>query len=304
MGRPVRRRPLGGAGPTVGQRPVRLAARPVRPGRLPGARPGTGRRRPARPGRAGPDAGRPGRPGGRRAPPARSGPPSRTRTCTPRWSAACWSGSAPSAASCAPAGPATTRSPPTCGSTCATTPGVVAARIVELADALVEQAARHVHTPAPGHDPRAARPAGHLRPLAAGARPSAAAGPGAAARLGPPGGGQPAGRRRAGRLRAAAGPGGGLQGAGFPDLVRQLDGRGGRPGLRRRVPLRHRAARGAPVPARRGGGAVDLAGVRLGRAGRLLRHRLVDHAAEEERRHRRAGPGQVRSADRWAGRAC
>ena len=54
--------------------------------------------------------------------PASSGRPSTTRTCTPRWSAACWSGSAPSAASCGPAGPATTRSPPTCGSTCATTP--------------------------------------------------------------------------------------------------------------------------------------------------------------------------------------
>nr|WP_258545310.1 argininosuccinate lyase [Micromonospora provocatoris] len=58
--------------------------------------------------------------------------------------------SAASAASCAPAGPATTRSPPTCGSTCATTPRGVAARLVELAEALVEQAERHVDTAAPG----------------------------------------------------------------------------------------------------------------------------------------------------------
>ena len=52
--------------------------------------------------------------------PARPPP---TRTCTPRWSAACSSGSARSAASCGPAAAATTRSPPTCGCTCATTPG-------------------------------------------------------------------------------------------------------------------------------------------------------------------------------------
>ena len=45
-------------------------------------------------------------------------------------------------------------------------------------------------------------------------------------------------------------------------------------------------------------------GVRLGRAGRRVRHRLVDHAAEEERGHRRAGPGQVRPAHRRPGRAC
>ena len=45
--------------------------------------------------------------------PAPSPAPSPTRTCTPPWSAACWSGSAPtSAASCGPAGRATTRSPP------------------------------------------------------------------------------------------------------------------------------------------------------------------------------------------------
>ena len=64
--------------------------------------------------------GRPGRAGGRRAGRHVHGRRSTTRTCTPRWNAACWSGSARSAASCAPAAAATTRSPPTCGSTCAT----------------------------------------------------------------------------------------------------------------------------------------------------------------------------------------
>ena len=50
-----------------------------------------------------------------------------TRTCTPRSSAAWSSGSAPSsAAGCGPAGRATTRSPPWCGCTCATTPASIA----------------------------------------------------------------------------------------------------------------------------------------------------------------------------------
>ena len=128
VGRAVRRRPGRGAGPAVGVGAVRLAARAVRPRRLPGARPGAAPRRPARRGRAGPDARRPGRAGGRRARPARSRRRSPTRTCTPRSSAGCWSGSARSAASCAPAAAATTRSPPTCGSTCATRPGSWPAR--------------------------------------------------------------------------------------------------------------------------------------------------------------------------------
>ena len=123
LGRPVRLRPGGGAGPAVGQRPVRLAAGPLRPARLPGARPGAAPGRPAGRRRAGPDAGRARRP--RRSLPDGRVParPPPTRTCTPRWSAGCWSGSARSAASCGPAAAATTRSPPTCGCTCATTPG-------------------------------------------------------------------------------------------------------------------------------------------------------------------------------------
>ena len=42
LGRPVRRRPGRGAGPPVGERPLRLAAGTLRPRRLPGARPGAG----------------------------------------------------------------------------------------------------------------------------------------------------------------------------------------------------------------------------------------------------------------------
>ena len=44
--------------------------------------------------------------------------------------------------------------------------------------------------------------------------------------------------------------------------------------------------------------------VRLGRARRRLLDRVVDHAAEEEPRHRRAGPRQVRPADRQPDRRC
>ena len=54
----------------------------------------------------------------------------------------------------------------------------------------------------------------------------------------------------------------------------------------------------APVAHRRGVGAVDQRGVRLRPPRRRLRHRLVDAAAEEEPRHRRAGARQGGSADR------
>ena len=64
------------------------------------------------------------------------------------------------------------------------------------------------------------------------------------------------------------------------------------------------ARRPAPLPPRRGVGAVDERGVRLRPPGRRLRHRLVDAAAEEEPRHRRAGPGQGRPPGRRPHRAC
>jgi argininosuccinate lyase len=57
-------------------------------------------------------------------------------------------------------------------------------------------------------------------------------------------------------------------------------------GLRRRVPLRHRAARHTPVADRRGDHLVGHARIRLGATRRRLVDRLVDHAAEEEPRYR------------------
>ena len=49
---------------------------------------------------------------------------------------------------------------------------------------------------------------------------------------------------------------------------------------------------------------LDDPRVRLGRARRRLRHRVVDHAAEEEPGRRRAGPRQGRPADRPPDRRC
>ena len=118
LGRPFGGGPSRGAGGSLQVHRLRLAARAVRPGRLPGPRPRAAPRRPARPTTSWPDARRPAssRP---RSPRARSRRSSPTRTCTRRSSAGSPRSSARSAASCAPAAAATTRSPPTCGCTCA-----------------------------------------------------------------------------------------------------------------------------------------------------------------------------------------
>ena len=97
---------------------------------------------------------------------------------------------------------------------------------------------------------------------------------------GPP---SPARRGCPGRLVAAARPRADDSRAGVRLGGGELGRRGRRPRLRRRVPVRHRAGRGAPVPSGRGDRAVDHPGVRLAHPGRRLRHRVVDHAAEEPR---------------------
>ena len=94
----------------------------------------------------------------------------------------------------------------------------------------------------------------------------------------------PAGQRRAGCIDAAARPPGCGGGAELREHHSQLAGRCGRPGLLRGAHLGLRAAHGAPVAARRGGGAVDIQRVRLRRAAGQPRHRLIPHAAEEEPR--------------------
>ena len=80
--------------------------------------------------------------------------------------------------------------------------------------------------------------------------------------------------------------------------VRELARRGVRPRLRRRGAVRRRARAGAPVAHRRGDRAVVERRVRVRAARRRLQHRLVDAAAEEEPRHRRARARQGRPGDR------
>ena len=85
--------------------------------------------------------------------------------------------------------------------------------------------------------------------------------------------------------------------------VRQQPRRCLRPRLRGRGALRPDPGRDPPLPHGRGVGPLDerRAGLRPPR--RRLRHRLVDDAAEEEPRHRRAGAGQGRPGDRRPHRA-
>src|SRR5207249_3084931 len=88
--------------------------------------------------------------------------------------------------------------------------------------------------------------------------------------------GQPARVRRAGRVVAGGRPAGARGRARLRRAGPELHGRGGRPRLRGRVLLRRGAGRGASVPARRGGRALVLAGVRLGGDRRRLRDRVLD----------------------------
>ena len=119
-----------------------LASARARPGAAPGRAAGRRRARPA--------AGRAGQPRRGLPRPASSARTPPTRTCTPRWSAACSSGSARSAASCGPAAAATTRSPPTCGCTCATTSGSSSRGWPSWRRRCSPRPPARRHTPAPG----------------------------------------------------------------------------------------------------------------------------------------------------------
>ena len=148
-----------------------------------------------------------------------------------------------------------------------------------------------VHAPAAraAGAPRAPLPGALLvvrarrRPVArrAGARRRVPAGCGCAGRL------EPAARSRRHRRRPR-----------LRQAVRQLARRGVRPRLRGRGAVRGRAHAGAPVAPRRGDRALDQRGVRLPAPRRRVQHRIVDAAAEEEPRHRRAGARQGRPAHR------
>ena len=211
-----------------------------------------------------------------------------------------------SAASCGPAAAATTRSPPTCGSTCATTSAQIVSRLVELETALLGAGRAARRRGRAGHDAPAARPAGAVRPPAARPRAARCA--------------RDVDRLRDWDRRAAVCPlgSGALAGSSLPldpeavaARARLRRGRRPTPSTRSATATSPRSScfaaalhRRAPVAPRRGDRAVDVAGVRLDRAGRRLRHRLVDHAAEEEPGRRRAGPRQGRPADRPPHRRC
>ena len=79
---------------------------------------------------------------------------------------------------------------------------------------------------------------------------------------------------------------------------RELDRRHREPRRRRRVRLRRRDDRHRPLAHRRGDHPLEHARVRLRHARRRLLDRVVDHAAEEEPRHRRARARQVGPAHR------
>ena len=144
----------------------------------------------------------------------------------------------------------------------------------------------------------AARPAGAARPSPAGprlgARPRCRPNPRrdrARRRLA-------ARRRRARRLVAAARSRLHRRRARLLGDVRELARRGRLARPRRRGAVRSDDGGDRPVAHRRGVRAVDDRGVRLRPPRRRLRDRLVDAAAEEEPRHRRAGARQGRPADR------
>ena len=203
---------------------------------------------------------------------------------------------------------ATTRSPPTCGCTCATHARDVAGRLARpRRTRWSAQAEAHLGRRHARHDPPAARPAGaaspttcwptcrrfardvdRLRDWDARAAVSPATAP---ARW-------PARRCRWTPSRSppnSASP--------APPPTRST--RVARPRLRRRVPLRRRDDRRRTC---RGSARRSCSGPRtefsLGHARRRLLHRLVDHAAEEEPGRRRARPRQGRPADRQPDRRC
>jgi argininosuccinate lyase len=227
-----------------------------------------------------------------------------TRTSTVRSSGCCSLEVGPElGGGCAPAVPATTRSPPCSRPSCVTTPRVIVRQVLDLVDALAEQARAPRRDHAGPHAP-AARAAGAAVPPPAGARLAAAARRRPAARLGRPRRGRVAVRlRRAGRLVAS-----GLDPERSPPSsasrldANSIDGTATatsspsslRRGDDRRRPV-SRLAEEVMLWSTKEFGFVDAA--------RLLLDRVEHHAAEEEPRHRRARPRQGRPADRQPHRA-
>ena len=189
-----------------------------------------------------------------------------TRTSTPRSSAGWSSGSARSAASCAPAARRNDQVATDLRLYLRDHARAGRGRVVGPADARCStRPSAHVDTAGARLHPPAARAAGVVRPRARQARPRARARRRPAARLGrarrPARRSAPA-RWPARRCRSTRGDG---RRARLHRRGRQLHRRRQRPRLRRRVPVRRRDDRRAPVAAGRGGLPLDVARVRLGR---------------------------------------
>ena len=298
MGRPVLRRPRRGAGRAERLGPLRLAAGPVRPAVLTCPRPGAAPGRAARRRRAGAACWAPSttwRPTSGRA---RSWPGRRTRTSTRRWSAA-WSSGWASLGGKLRAGRSRNDQVATdLRLYLREAAREVADRVLDLCDALSDQAQTHLNTAAPGMTHlQHAQPIVFAHQLLAHVHAFARdldrlADWDTRTSVSPLGAGALAGSTLPLDPEATA------HELGFAVRRGQLDRRGERPRLRGRVPLRRRHDRRPPVPAGRGGRAVVEPRVPLGRPVRRLLDRVLDHAAEEEPRRRRAGPRQVRPADR------
>ena len=141
-----------------------------------------------------------------------------------------------------------------------------------------------------GQDPHAVRPADPAGAPPARARPSLAARCGPHRGLRQTRGGVAVRIGGAGRLVAGPGSGRDRRGPGFCHRRRQFRRCDGRPGFCRRGGLRPGDDRRRPVPAGRGHHHLELDGIRLHHAARFLVDRQLDHAAEEEPRHRGTGP--------------
>ncbi len=217
---------------------------------------------------------------------ARTGPSargSRTRTCTPRSSAACSRSSARLGGKLRAGRSRNDQVATDLRLYLRDHARLVVDRLAELEQALVDQADAAPRHPRARHDAPAARPAGAVRATSCSrtCRPSPATSTGCATgtcgpSVSPLGSGALAGSSLPLDPIATAAE------LGFGVGRAELDGRRVRPRLRRGVPLRGRAARRAPVAAGRGGRALELHGVRLGDA----RRRLLDRLARSCRRRR------------------
>ena len=150
LGRPLRLRPVGGPGRAVGVGALRLAAGAVRPRRIAGARPGARTAPGCSTTPSSPRCSARSTPSRRPSVAARSADRRRRGRAHRAGARPASSGSGTLGGKLRAGRAATTRSPPTSGSTCVTTRGWSSTAVRALQRALLDQAERHVDTAAPG----------------------------------------------------------------------------------------------------------------------------------------------------------